>query len=157
MRGWPVALVAGAVSFGPSGSLAADPPRLVTNFNFEVKFADGPVTYNGNLDRVINVWIPPAIGWQCLRLGVSNVEGRARSSFACSNDGFRTEVLTLVGCKPNETDPRHTAALRLYGPRPDGMPQGSPVDAGADASAGFNPAFGTLLDLAVSCETVPVR
>jgi hypothetical protein len=80
-----------------------------------------------------------------------------RSSFACLNDGFKIEVLTLVGCKPNEVDPRHTAALRLYGPRADGMPQGSPVDAGGGCVLGIQSGIRGLLDLAVSCETVPVR
>ena len=138
--------------------VAADPPRFTTNFNVEAKFSDGAVTYNGNLDRVVNIWLPPVVGWQCIRAALANVEGRVRGNFACSNDGFKTDVLTLVGCRQNEADPRHTAAMRLYGPRPDGMPQGSPVDGGVtNASTGFNPIFGTLIDLAVSCETVPTR
>jgi hypothetical protein len=139
---------------GPS--LAADPPRVTTTFKFEVKFRDGAQTYNENLGLTANVWLPADQGWQCNRPPLLPVEGRVRGAFACSNDGWKTDVLTMIGCKTSEGDSTRTAAMRLYSPRPDGQPQGSPVpDAGT--GGGQNPLYGKWVDLTVSCETVATR
>jgi hypothetical protein len=154
MRKWASALIA-AASFSAGPSVAADPPRFVTSFKFEVKFVDGVQTYNENQGIVVNVWLPPELGWQCLRLSPALIDRRMRGSFACSNDGGKTEALTMVGCKPAEADALRTAAMRLYAPRPDGKPQGwSDPDAGAVAAV---PAFGKWVDLTVSCESSPAR
>lgn len=155
MRSWVFAWMAAVGSIAPIGTLGADPPRTSTSFKFEVRFSDGVQTYNENQGAVVNVWLPPDQGWQCLRLGVTTVEGRQRASFACSSDNWRTEVLTMVGCKAGEPDPLRTAGMRLFAPRADGRPQGAPGDAGVDAA--INPMFGKYVDLAASCETVSTR
>ena len=156
MRKEVFALV-GAASLLAGPSLAADPPRFSTTFKFEVRFADVVHTYNENLGLAMNVWLPAEVGWQCSRLPVGPVEGRLRGSFACSNDGWKTDVLTMIGCKASEGDPTRTAAMRLYGPRPDGKPQGSPLPDAGIVDGGQNPLFGKWVDLAVSCETVAMR
>jgi hypothetical protein len=144
------------VSLLHSSSSLADTPRFATTFRFEVRFADTVLTYNDNQMMAVNVFLPAALGWQCVRNVPGLVEGRRRGSFACSNDGWRTEVLTIAGCKATGPDPLRTAGMRLFAARPDGRPQGSPVaDAGADAATGFP--FGQWVDLAVSCETVATR
>jgi hypothetical protein len=136
-------------------AIAADPPRFVTNWKFEVKFSDGVQTYNENQTIAVGVWLPPNQGWSCLRLAPQLVDGRMRGSFSCSNDGLKTSVLTMVGCKGGEEDPPHAAGMRLYSQRPDGKPQGSPPEPGTDA--GTAPLFGKWVDLAVTCETVRAR
>jgi hypothetical protein len=138
---------------GPS--LAADPPRLITNFKFEVRFSDAVQTYNENPNMVVHVWLPPDAGWDCQRVDRAFVEARVRSGFVCSNDGWKTDVYTIVGCKVAGDDPTHSAGMRIYGPRPDGRPQGAESDAGADGGA--SPRFGKWIDLAVTCETVATK
>jgi hypothetical protein len=148
-----VSIVASLLTAG--GTPAAAPPRYVTNFNFEVHFADATTTYNQNQEKWAFVWIPPSQApWECVRTAIGAVfEGRSRGSFSCSNDGWKTNVLTLIGCKSGEPDPLRTAAMRIFAPRTDGLAQGMPADAGADPTV----LFGKFIDLVVSCETVPVR
>jgi hypothetical protein len=132
---------------------AATPPgRFETRFNYEVRFGDGVRTYNENADQLVPVWLPPDQGWQCNRNIGLIADGRKRNGFGCSNDGWKTDVLIIVGCKPTALDPLHGAGMRLFAPRPDGRRQGEPVDGGS--TTGFNPAFGKYVDVAVSCETV---
>jgi hypothetical protein len=123
-----------------------------TDFKFEVHFSDGVRTYNDNQTIAVDVWLPPDQGWQCIRDPVAFADGRMRGSFACSNDGWKTDVLTMVGCKATEVDHLRVAAMRVFAPRPDGRPQGAATDAGTDATAGAP--FGKYVDLSVSCETV---
>lgn len=144
----------GLTSLMVCSSLAADPPKFTTNFRYDVKFADIVNTYNENQHMDVPVGLPPDQPWQCVRNGVATVEGRLRGGFACTNDGWKT-VLTMVGCKINGEDSPRTAAMRLFGPRADGKPQGAPSDAGADGGA--SPRFGRFVDLAVTCETVAVK
>ena len=146
---------AGAGAMLVGGSVEAQPPQFKTTFRFEVKFSDGTHTYNENQQMVVNVWLPPDQPWQCVRNSPLLVDGRIRSGFTCTNDGWKSDVLTMVGCRQGAEDSVRTAAMRIYAPRADGRPQGEPVDGGADGGGG-NPSFGKWIDLAVTCETVKV-
>jgi hypothetical protein len=44
-------------------NVAAGPPRLKAAWKFDVKFGDGVQTYNENLTRVVNIWVPPEMHW----------------------------------------------------------------------------------------------
>jgi hypothetical protein len=125
------------------------PARFKTTFKYEARFGDGVRTYNENADQMVPVWLPADLRWQCNRNTPILIDERTRSGFLCSNDGWKTDVLIIVGCKTSGADPTHAAGLRIYGPRPDGRPQGEPVDGGAPSAS-----FGHWVDLAVSCETV---
>jgi hypothetical protein len=138
----------------PVGVGPPQPTRFDTIFKYEARFGDGIRTYNENPDVIMPVWLPPEIGWDCHRNVPLVVEGRKRNGFACSNDGWKTNVLLLIGCSTSAVDPTHASGLRLFGPRPDGRPQGEPTDAGV--KNGVNPVFGKFVDLATSCETVAV-
>lgn len=137
-----------------SVSSSAEESKFVTTFSWEVKFADGTQTYNENLTLAVNVWLPPSQVWQCVRPPPSIVDGRKRGSFSCSNDGWKSNVLTMIGCKVDEVDRPRTAAMRLFAPRSDGQPQGSPFDGGSP-DGGVDSTFGKFIDLTVTCETRP--
>ena len=133
----------------------ADPPRFTVNWRFEVKFGDGTQTYNENADLIVPVRIPRDFGWECNRNTPVLVDGRSRSGFGCTSDGWKTNVLLMTGCKVGALEPLHAAALRLFAARTDGKLQGDPVDAGASGSdAGPASTMGKWIDVAVSCETV---
>jgi len=123
--------------------LDAEPPaRFTTTFTFETHFGDGKRTYNENQNIAVDVWLPADQGWACIRNTAIPVEGRMRDGFTCSSDGWKTEVLTMVGCKADAADPLHTAGMRLFAPRPGGLLQGAVADAGAAADAGAVFPFG---------------
>lgn len=157
MRKWAGAVL-GISALLLAASAAAEPTasKFTVNFRFEVKFGDGTNTYNENSGMGVNVWLPPDFGWECTRNAISPGEGRTRGSFACTNDGWKTDVLTMVGCRADAVDAPRTAAMRIFAARPDGKPQGSPVDAGIDAGLG-NPRIGKFIDLTVTCETALTR
>jgi hypothetical protein len=144
------AVLCGMTALFLTTPLSADQSHFVTTFRFEARFSDGPQTYNENQHVSVSVWLPPDMKWQCERPPPGIVDGRRRGSFACSNDGWKTSVLTMVGCTLDAPDPLRVAAMRIFGP---GRPSSLSILEG-DAGA---PTSGKFVDLAVSCETVRVR
>jgi hypothetical protein len=133
----------GVACFLVGPTVLADPPRFTTNWKFEAKFGDGVRTYNENLTIAVDVFIPPDLKWACQRLIPVMADGRMRASFACSSDGWKTRVFTMVGCRNDQVDPSHTAAMRIFGP-------GETVDGGP-------PLPGKWIDLTVTCETIATK
>lgn len=150
MKKLVLAVFAGAVVMSLGRPAVAEPPRFTVNWRFEVKFGDGVQTYNENADIIVPVRIPREFGWECNRNTPVLVDDRSRASFACTNDGWKTNMLIMTGCRVGGADPMHTAALRLFSARADGKQQGDPVDGGGSR-------MGKWIDLTVACETVAAR